>query len=183
MKLTDYEKLSLAMLSEIHTELKLNNNGIDSKFITKALDSGNEWAISHRFGQYLGFQDQESPQAVRFIYDVLDMWCFIEEAVEGLSEDDKKKLEEKAKPFGKNPRFSGFDGNNETRFYGIAKFIANETDAFGGRFANRDLNSHMHRVDFYKRMFELFEPWRDNYPNRPLNVEELAELLNVRKNT
>ncbi|MDI7501749.1 YfbU family protein [Cronobacter dublinensis] len=179
MNLSDYEKLSLAILCEIHTALKLSDNGLDSKFITKALDTGNEWAISSRFGDYLGFEKSKHPEKVNFIYNVLDMWSFIEEGVEALTEEERVTLKERAAPFGKNPRFNGFDGNNETSYLRIASFIVNDTDAFGGRFADRDLNSHVPRVEKYKRMYAVFEPWRDNYPGRPLNVDELVELLTV----
>jgi uncharacterized protein YfbU (UPF0304 family) len=180
MKLSDSEKLSLLMLSEIHMALKLNNNGVDSKFITKAIESGNEWAISQRYGDYLGFHDNERSSKIAYMYNVLEMWSFIEEGVEALSAQGKKELEEKAAPFGKNPRFSGFDGNNESKYHNIAHFIANEMDAFGGRFAKRDLNSHIPRVELYQKMLKKFDSWLDNYPNRPLNVDEIAELLNIR---
>ncbi|EIX6195934.1 hypothetical protein E7W39_04920 [Cronobacter sakazakii] len=177
MNLSDYEKLSLAILCEIHTALKLSDNGLDSKFISKALDTGNEWAISSRFGDYLGFKDSEHPEEVSFVYNVLDMWSFIEEGVEALTDEERVTLEEKAAPLGKNPGFNGFDGNNETRYLSIASFIVSDPHAFGGRFADRYLNSHSRRVEKYKRMYEIFEPWRDNYPSRPLNVDELVKLL------
>lgn len=180
MKLSDAEKLTVSILCEIHTALKLNQDGMDSKFISKAIDTGNEWAISYRYGDFLGFKDTTLPSEVSYVYNILDMWGFIEEAAEELTQDEKKELEQKAAPFGKSLKFPGFDGNNESRYHSIAHFIANETDGFGGRFAKRDLNSHTRRVDVYQRMYEHFQPWRDNYPERPLNVDELVMLLNAR---
>lgn len=179
MKLTDAEKLTLTMIGEIHSSLNLANTGIDSNLVTSAIDSGNTWAISWQYGDVLDFHDREVPPAVKDVTNVLDMWNFIEEAYEELTPAEKEELEERAAPFGKNVRFPGFDGNNETNYFSIVRFFVNKMGLFQ-RYAGRDLNSHAPSMAKYLRMYEIFEPWRDNWPNRPLNVDELVELLAVR---
>ncbi|HHA1345802.1 TPA: YfbU family protein [Enterobacter hormaechei subsp. xiangfangensis] len=180
MKLTDAEKLTLTMLSEIHTAMGLDKQGLDSKLIDSAISSDNTWAIQWEYADVLAFDDYENPQEVKEVVDFLDMWSFIEEAFEGMSDQDKAELEQKAKPFGKHVAFPGFDGNNETSHFSAARFMVDKMKGRFTRFAGRDLNSHSPSVGAYRRMFTVFEPWRNDYPGRDLNVDELAEILNAR---
>ena len=78
-----------------------------------------------------GLQPAERPVAGRrhpagasqHVVNVLDMWSFIEEAYEKLSYDQKAQIEREAEPLGKHVMFAGFDGNNESRQIGIARFL------------------------------------------------------------
>lgn len=58
-----------------------------------------------------------------FVGDVLDMWDRIEAGYAQLSKNARAALEDAAAPFGKNPKFPGFDGNNEGELLGIASFL------------------------------------------------------------
>lgn len=166
------------MICEIHTELGLNGNGYDSKLILNAVESGNTWAINWEYSGVLGFEQMDEDPDLKWVVDVLEMWEFMEEGYEALTPKEKDELAEKADPFGRNVKFPGFDGNNESRLMSIARFLINEMDRFQ-RFAGRDLNSHSPSIDEYQRMYEVFKPWYNNYPHRPLNVDELADILNA----
>ncbi|MGE0969628.1 hypothetical protein ACQFN5_06590 [Klebsiella sp. WOUb02] len=73
MKLSDAEKLTLAMVCEIHTSLKLNNTGYNSKLISDALESGNTWAIDWKYSDVLGFEEVVDPPDLTQVVDVMDM--------------------------------------------------------------------------------------------------------------
>jgi uncharacterized protein YfbU (UPF0304 family) len=105
------------------------------------------------------------------------MWSFIERSYAELSAPDKARVAQEAEPFGKGPRFRGFDGNNETEHMGIANFPILKLNRFSD-FAGRDLNAHMPTLDMYRRMFLVFEPMRRSLMGRNLSAGELVELLN-----
>ncbi|MGE0969627.1 YfbU family protein [Klebsiella sp. WOUb02] len=107
-------------------------------------------------------------------------WEFLEEGFDKLSVDEKGQLVEKAAPFGLEVKFTGFDGNNETKLMSITRFLVNKMDLFQ-RFNGRDFNSHIPSMAGYLRMYAVFKPWFDNYPNRPLNLDEIAGILNARR--
>ncbi|EOV9655752.1 YfbU family protein [Cronobacter dublinensis] len=180
MKLTDAEKVSLTLLTEIHRSLKLYEEGIDSTLISNAIDTGNEWAITWKYGSYLGFNDREIPDEVKEVSNILEMWSFIEEGVAALDASERQILEEKAAPYGRNPVFSGFDGNNEARSQSIASFLSNELGVYE-RFAGRSFYSPSSRMPIYQRMYVIFEAWLKNYPDRNLNLDELVKILNARQ--
>lgn len=90
----------------------------------------------------------------------------------------KKALIEKAKPFGVNPKFQGFDGNNESRYIGITSTLVNDLDRFE-RFKGRYLNSHSRMMDVYQRMLQTFALVRMSSEYGYLNVDEIAQVLNA----
>lgn len=104
------------------------------------------------------------------------MWRFIEASYKQLSEADKKFVEIEAKPFGRDPRFVGFDGNNESDYMSTASFIVNQLDRFE-EFKGRDFNSHCPLVDAYRRMLFVFEEMNDGWSFELLNAEQLVKVL------
>lgn len=180
MKLTNPEKLILIMLTELYEKVGISgDSGIDPKFVQQAIYTDNTWAFEWK---YPGIFDssEPAPPEVNEVVNFLDMWYFIEEAYETLSAAEKTDLEEKAAPFGKNPRFTGFDGNNECEYMGIAGFLIRQLERFV-EFKDRDLNSHMPSVAGYRRMYETFEPIRRTLLDRRMSVDELAKVLNARR--
>jgi uncharacterized protein len=174
MKLTDGEKLILTMLCELYEKMKVDG-GIDPKFIRSAIYRDHTWAIGW---EYTGipFERKDAPPIVKEVVEVLDMWGFIEEAYEVLSEEDKAIIEKEADPFGKDPKFSGFDGNNEASHMSVAMFLVDDLGRFQ-RFKGRDMNSHVPSVDTYKRMYRIFETMRVDLIRGRLNVNQLIEIL------
>jgi len=177
MKITDGEKLILLMLSELYDKLEVNGE-IEPDFIRSAIFSDNMWSIPWKYPG-IPFEERNDPEIVKKVVDILDMWSFIEHSYEKLSENDKAYLEKDAVPFGKDPKFPGFDGNNETTYMGTASFIVNDLDRFE-EFKGRNFNSHCPSVDSYNRMLLMFEKIRANINFEPLSAKDLASILKER---
>jgi len=177
MKLSDGEKLILIMLSEMYEKQNIDGDNTDPKFIQEAIFSGNTWGIPWKYCG-IPFEDNKTPDEVTEVVDILDMWYFIEESYATLSDEDKGVVEKEAKPFGKDPKFKGFDGNNEPQI-GIARFLIEQLNRFTN-FKNRDLNSHMPSIDTYRRMFSVFEPMRQTLTGNLLTADQLIEILNAK---
>ena len=128
MKITDGEKLILLMLSELYDKLGVEGE-VEPDFIRSAIFSNNTWSIPWK---YVGipFEEQDTPEVVKEVLDILDMWSMIERSYEILSNESKEFVEKEASPFGKDPKFPGFDGNNETEYMGTASFLVNDLDGF-----------------------------------------------------
>lgn len=181
MKLTDGEKLILIMLSEMYEKLGIKGE-IEPDFIKSAIFSDQTWGIGWKYSG-LPFEETETPEIVKEVVDILDMWRFIEDAYEKLSDDEKNELEKRAAPFGKEPKFGGFDFNNESEHVGAMNFLINDLDRFS-EFGERYLNTHSQVLDGYRKMLAVFEPMRNNLSHRYpilLNLEELVTILNAKK--
>lgn len=147
-------------------------------FIQESLSRGHLWALQWDLpGLFLDQIDSE--QVVTEVVDTLEMWEFIEEGYEKLDAKDKARVAKEAHPFGKNPKFYGFDGNNETRHMGIARFLVEQMDRFT-MFRGRDFNSHMPSIDAYQRMLSAFTPIRSNLAGREMTASEIIAVLNER---
>lgn len=177
MKITDGEKLILLMLSELYEQLNIKGE-IEPEFIKSAIFSQNEWGIPWKYSG-IPFEDQETPPKVREVLDILDMWSFIENSYNKLSDEDKLKLEKDAEPFGKNPRFPGFDGNNESEHMNIASFLINDLGRFQ-IFKDRSLNSHMPTLETSHRMLSSFESIRRTLSFEPMALSQLTMVLRER---
>jgi uncharacterized protein YfbU (UPF0304 family) len=177
MKLSDGEKLILIMLSEIHEKLKIEN-GVDTKLVKEAIYSGNLWGLKSGLGGILN--DYEATEEVRReAVDILDMWSFIERDYEQLSPADKERVEKEVGPLGKHVRFSGFDGNGESQYIGIARFLIEHLDSFQ-IFKDRDLNAHMPTIEAHRRMLKVFEPLRRSLADARLSADNMVEILTAR---
>jgi len=175
VEITDGEKLILGMLAELHTHMKIKSE-LEPDFIMNAIYGGHYWGLSWKYsGLFHGNKDDA--RNVSEVVSVLDMWSFIESSYAALPAKDKTRVEKEAEPFGKNPRFRGFDGNNETEHLGIAYFLIEKLERFSS-FDGRDLNSHMPSLDMYRRMYRVFDPMRRNLIGRTLTADELIAVLN-----
>lgn len=172
---TDGEKMLLIMMGDVFEALKIKSPEIDPGFLAKVIYGGHYWApkweMNGVFHDYL-----DNPEDVRYVVNVLDMWEMIERAFERLSKVQKEALAKEAGPFGDDPKFIGFDGNNESEYMGIAEFLVEELNRFG-RFKGRSLNSHSSTTDRYRDMYEKFEPMRKGLVGTDLTVAQLAKLL------
>lgn len=177
MKITDGEKLILLMLSELYERLNIEGE-IEPAFIKSAIFSGNLWGIPWKYSG-IPFEDQKTPEIVKKVVDILDMWRFIEADYQKLSEEDKKKLEKDARPFGKDPKFPGFDGNNEPEYINVASFIINELERFE-EFRGRSLNAHSATLETYQRMLSAFEPIRKNLMVGSMSLAQLTTVLKAK---
>lgn len=174
MKLSDGEKLILLMLSELYEKLGVEGE-IEPDFIKSAIFSDQLWGLKWKYSG-IPFEESEDPAIVKEVVDILDMWSFIEHAYNKLSDKQKEKLKVDAAPFGKDPKFNGFDGNNEVEYMGTAMFLVNELERFQ-EFKGRSFNSHCPSIDMHRRMLKIFEPKREKLADRPLSLGDLTEIL------
>lgn len=177
MKISDGEKLILLMLSELYEKLGIDGE-IEPEFVRSAIFSNNIWAIPWKYSG-IPFEDQDDPEIVKEVLNILDMWSLIEHSYALLSEKDKKHLEDIAAPFGKDPKFPGFDGNNESSYMGTASFIVNDLDRFE-EFKGRNFNSHCPSLDGHRRMLATLDEIRESMDFGPLSTEDLAKILKER---
>lgn len=175
--LSDGEKLITIMLSELFKQLKLKGD-IDPGFLEEVIYGGHYWALGWAYsGLFHGHED--SAAVVSEVLDFLDMWTFLERGFNALSKKDKEQVAAEAQPFGKHVRFTGFDGNGESEYNGIARIFINQLGRFTD-FKGRELNSHMPSLETYRRMLSVFEPLRKNLIGRDLNVGEIIQILQAK---
>lgn len=180
LNLSDGEKLIAMMLAELIKKLGVDvETNVD--LVQKVIFGGHYWALGWEMpGIFHGHADKQS--RVRFVVDVLDMWSFIEEAFEKLGKNERKRLATEADPIGENVQFPGFDRNNESEHFNIARFLVDDLQRFSRfREGNRDLNSHFPTLEGYGRMIQVFEPIRKTLIGRRLSVDELVSILNSRR--
>ncbi|MFZ2029465.1 MAG: YfbU family protein [Vitreimonas sp.] len=174
--ITDGEKLIVAMIADLLKDK--SKREMDPNEIMDAIYGGHLWALKWEMDGL--FHDHvDAPGAVSLVVDTLDMWSFIEEAVEAFSATERKKLATELGPTGRDPKFLGFDGNYETEYLGIASHLVNRMDRFT-RFKGRELNSHMPVVARYARMTRAFQPMRASLASRrpiKLTLNEVIALL------
>lgn len=179
---TNPEKLILWMLSQIRREQisereNQQNNIYDMKdieLIEKAIYGGHFWALDWELDSIL-HHHIDDPKKVSFVVGVLDMWSFIENACKNFGEVEKQRLINEVGPWAEEPKFIGFDGNNEGEYKRIAQFLVEEMHRFS-EFKGRDMNSHTRTVERYRKMLMLFEDIRPNLVGRELDIDEIIEL-------
>lgn len=178
-RLSDGEKLIAMMLAEL---IKATGVEVDTNvsLVEKVILGGHYWALGWEMpGIFHDHIDERS--RVSFVVNVLDMWDFLESAHEKLSDNDKERLAAEASPFGKVVQFYGFDGNYETEYMSIARFLIEDLNRFS-RFRDREhgLNSHMPTLDRYGKMHRAFEPIRRTlHFGKAMSVEQIAAVLNA----
>jgi uncharacterized protein len=173
---TNPEKLMMWMLSEIMKGQK-NYEKDTVELIQGAIYGGHFWALDWQLTGIM-HNHVDSTKAVRLVGDVLDMWEFIERAYKGFSAAEKKRIATEVGPLGKDPKFTGFDGNYESEYMGIAGFLVEKMGRFAA-FKGRGFNSHVPVVDRYRVMSAAFEPMRTRLSGRELSVGEVIELLKL----
>ena len=175
---TNPEKLMLWLLTEILSGQKNYEDRETINLIRDAICGGHFWALDWEL-KGIVHDHVDDPKLVSLVVDVLDMWTFIERAYKGFSPAEKKQVEEQVGAIGKDPKFFGFDGNNEVECMSIARFLVEKMGRFES-FKGRDFNSHLPMVERYRRMTAKFEPMRASLIGRELNVNEVIELLKLR---
>jgi hypothetical protein len=174
IKINDGERLILMMLRDMSKTLKVKG-AIDPDFVAEAISGGHYWGLEW---QYTGlFHGREDSRAnLSEVVDILDMWTFLEEAYAKLSATEKDRIQIEVGALGKNVRFCGFDGNNESEQLGIARFLIEKMERFTS-FKGRDLNSHSPVTATYHRMLSIFAPIRTTLVGRTLGVGEIISIL------
>jgi uncharacterized protein len=180
MELSNGEKLILAMLSDIHEHLQIQGD-IDPKVVKAAIWGDKAWGLTWEYS-WLFRGRNETPDNVKEVVNIMEMWSIIESYYDRLSPEDKELVKKEAHPYGSEVRFPGFDGNDEIEgeYMGIAQFLVDHLRRFQS-LKGRDFNSHCEMLDKYRRMLKVFEPMRPQVPDIPFNAEQIVSLLNERK--
>lgn len=168
------EKLIVLMLCDLFKHLKVKSE-IDPDFLAEVIYGGHYWALGFEYSGIF-HSHEDAPNVVSEVIDILDMWSFLEGAYKELTKKDKDRVAAEAEPFGKHVFFNGFDGNGESEYIGVAKFLINKLERFT-EFKGRDLNAHMPTLDRHRRMLSAFEPLRQLLIGRNLNVQEIIQIL------
>lgn len=177
VRFSDGERLLALMMRDLYKKLKVEGE-IDVDFIAEVIWGGHYWAPKWEMpGLFHG--EEDDPNDVHFVVEVLNMWSFFERAYDRLDDAAKARIEEEAKPFGRDVRFDGFDGNNETSLMAIARFLVNKMERFE-EFQKRELNSHFPSVDMHKRMLAVFKPMQKSLFGRDLTVDQIIRILKAR---
>ncbi|NIY83039.1 YfbU family protein [Vibrio hepatarius] len=175
MVLTEGEKLNALMLADLYENLEVKGD-IDPSFIKTAIYNNHCWSISFRYPSIFS-KSRELPEKVNDVFEILEMWQFIERHCLLLNEEEKTRLTRAIKPLRSNPKFEGFDGNNETEYMEITQCIVEELELFQ-EFKGRSFNSYAPSIDGYKRMLVVYEKIKQAslYGNQ-IGVEEIARVL------
>jgi len=174
-RMNDQEKLTTWLLTEILKHQKGYDDLETVNLIQDSILGGHFWALQWELTGVL-HNHADSRAAVTLVVDTLDMWSFIEEACAKFSAADKERLVKEVGPWAKDPKFTGFDGNNEAEYLNIARFLVEKLGRFES-FKGRSFNSHSPKVESYRHMTRLFEPMRVKLVGRGLSVSEVIELL------
>jgi uncharacterized protein len=174
MKLSDGEKLIIAMLCDIYKRQKIKGD-IDPDFVRAAISGGHSWALEWQYPGVLHPHEDEE-ETVKEVVDVLDMWSILEGSLQKLPKPEKARVEKEAAPLGKKVKFLGFDGNNEAAHLGIAQLLIHHMDRFG-RYKARQLNSHAQLLPGYRRMLNIFLPMRASLHEGRMSADQIIEVL------
>jgi uncharacterized protein len=176
VRFSDGEKLLIVMLCQLFKQLKMKGE-IEPELVEAAIHGGHYWGLEWRYPGILhGHEDTSA--VVAEVVDVLDMWSFLESGFGRLSKADRDRVATEAAPFGKSVRFAGFGGSDESRHFGVARFLIDELDRFSG-FKGRDLDAHLPMLDTYRRMLSIFGPIRRTLTGGELSASQIIEILNA----
>lgn len=172
--MTPVEKISLIMMCEIQEHLEIQGE-FEPDFVKSAILDGHLWALDWQYG---GLSEPDvSPTIPTQVGAIMDMWSYIEFSVGELDASGRADLEANSPIWGKDPKFRGFDGNNETRHMSVARFMVEKMRRFT-EFSGRTFNSHAPEVAASMRMLSEFRAV--DHHGQPLNSDQLAKILNAR---
>lgn len=175
MKMSDGEKLIALMLCDIYDKFEIKGEtGIKPSLIKRAIQSEKTWVINEAYK----ISSSSRPEEAEEVSQIMDMWSNIEASYEELNKKDQNEVKELAR----EPKFDGFDGNNESEYKSIAEYFINDLDLFC-EFKNRELNSHGARLKSYKDMLSVYNNslgyMKDHFGKLPTDI--LISLLNEMK--
>jgi uncharacterized protein YfbU (UPF0304 family) len=178
MEFTNEQKLIVALLTDIHAALNIEDS-LDPVFVQDKVNSGRTWALHWKYPGL--FQDRfETPANVKFVADVLDLWERLEQSYASINQEGVAALVALSPTYGDNVSFPGFDGNGgDYDGYSTARILIEELGRWSS-FKGRDLNAHMPMADVYERMLDASRALGKGDYEYEYSVEEMAEILNAR---
>lgn len=175
VRFSDGEKMLILMMGDLYKQLQIKDAEMKPAFLADVIYGGHYWAPKWEMNGV--FHDHaDSPDDLKHVVNVLDMWTFMEEAYEELSSDEKTMIVQEVGAWATDVKFTGFDGNHEGAQMQIARFLVDKMNRFT-RFKGRTLNSHTLTSKRYADMYRLFEPIRATLVGKRLGVQQLIDLL------
>lgn len=159
------------MLCDIHKALGINDS-FNAELIGSALSKGHDWAIDWEYDLVLP-ENVTTNQEVIEVSNILDMWGFIEGSYANLDPAGKGAVKG---ALGHEPKFMGFDGNNEGTQFSIARFLVEEMGRYTN-FKGHTFNSHMPTRDRYNRAYEKFSQIRPNLIAVDMSADQIITVL------
>ena len=156
MNVTEPEKLMLLMLADIHEHLGIEHGSIDGAFVRAAIADGQTWALSVKYRAQAFASEDKSRTEVDHVYDVLDMWSFLEQGYAALGAADRARVDEAN--HGRPVQMPGFDGH-EDQIY-VAKFIIEHMDGYQSLKDRATRDCHSPVKARYAAMVSAFTPLR-----------------------
>lgn len=169
MKLTDGEKLIAIMLADL---LQANgvNGEVDPAFVKSAICGGDFWALKWKYHGL--FHDEVTDESVADeVGKIMSMCSYVEYSIGELDSGDTAKLTQTGNVF------FGFDGNNETDYFGVSEMLVNQMGRFD-EFSSRSMNSHMPALAKYRRMKQVYEGV-GGPGHGPLSVDNINAILSA----
>ena len=177
MRPTPTEKLILSMLCDLARD-RNDGGGIDPDFVQYAIGGGHYWALVRKYPDIFGGRP-DSPDLVREVVDILEMWTVLEHHYDHLEETDKARVVSEAAPYGTDVKFMGFYPNEESSHKSIAEFLIEHIGNYP-RFNGRHLITTRPVVDWYRRMLKVYEPMYKSLlagRNKSLSASDIVALL------
>lgn len=174
VRISDGEKIIVMMFRDVYKHLKIRGE-IDPDFVSEAICSGHLWGLDWKYPGIF-HSDLGDQRVVSEVADILTMWSSMEWGYKKLSKKEKERIAAEAEPFGKDVKFRGFDGNNESRYYSVALFLIEQLGRFE-EFKKRDLNSHFPSLDAYRQMLPVFDRMKSTMHGGHLSAKQIIELL------
>lgn len=177
------EKLIALMVGGIYKAVQSQNKELkvhgefDADLVNEIVGSGHLWALRQEYSWAFN-RDQDDPETVREVFDILDMWRELEEGFKSLKPAERARVAAEGKHSESLLRFWGFDANNEPH-YGIARFVIDKLNRYEN-FSKRDINSHGRLADEYRRMFAVFEEIQPTIAGKDLNADQTIQILTAR---
>jgi uncharacterized protein YfbU (UPF0304 family) len=175
-RISDGDKLSLILLTAIADKLKVNE--IDTEFIRQTIYGGHFWALPWEM-QGIFHGTTYSEDLANEVATILSMWSSLEHGWKELPAADRARVAKTVELYGKDLKFRGFDGNNETAHFSVARFMIDDMKRFK-EFKGRDLNSHMPLVEGYRRMLVPYRKAMSAMMGASMTADQIIEVLNAR---
>lgn len=175
IEMTDAQKLIVALL--IDNSRPVDQRQYDYELIESALFGGNSWAVRRKYSGIFIDEDPD-PQIVKEVADAFMMWSFVENAVGNFSATQKTEYESLVGEHDQDPKYLGYDGNNETDHYSATEMMVESLDKFG-EFFGREHNSHLPTAQTYRQMVHEFKRVDLGHGGRTLTPSEVAGIVNA----
>ena len=175
VRFSDGEKMLMLMMGDLYKHLGIKGAESNPDFLAKVIYGGHYWAP--KWDMQGVFHDHvDDPDDLKHVVDTLDTWSFIEEACARFTPEQLVQVATEVGSRGTDIEFPGFDGNNESNQFSIARFLIEDMGRFS-RFKGRDLNSHCPTQGRYARMNGLFAPMRAGLIGHGLSVAQVIALM------